>query len=1038
MNKEDILSVKERFGHLRRQATVSSSRSYDGLSVRERKLEKAKNLGVKLVPTFVAPSPPIHPIGGAAASDTSTNYSERGADRHRPVAQASSQQEEANGRDGESYYRSNVASGIPTPVRSGASSRTMNRNGDRSQRAGGGRSAAVRPSYSHNALSQASVRHDQEGREAESYYRSQVDTGSSVAAAVRSGTSQRQANQRVLDSATNKGEAGPPKAAAKPQKSSRLALFASRKKKVSADYEAIVANKEKEKTTSRFKFRLPFGKGRVKELMAKMEPQAETADPKRQPAPKPAKQSPSISPKHYFPPPKEPAPPPPREPAPPPPKGGSTVAPYHRETVSSRPSIESNIPTYRRGPVSNKPLVESSIPIPSYHRGANDIPPTESNIPSFYQRAPQSSKPTTESHAPSYHRTPKKSPSESNIPSYQRGPPTNKQYSPKHEDHPPSSKLPSPTPKTYYRQLLPRTPQATPTETAVVNNQMSLYKVQPYLVPIRTQPPPEVVYIPGPNEEERPPSETPKVSPPQSQPQQVGTSSNTATSQHVSTSEMPASSSINKSNMSLDSIIEEYVGMSPSPSATQPPSSELSNPSTKEDARLPSFVALPSSEPAAYRQLEPPSSQTGTSYQSSTYPNKPTYQSSRNKHNYQSSTFTTYTSKLPTPSVSGSKPTYQSSKRPTYSATKAPPVSSSSLSLDSVLTDLESAKKGSPSNSNSPAFRSQLPSEMSPPSRREDRSSPTKVASSSGPTSSLNSEAAAVGSSSMSLDSILDEFLKMSGTGNSGSGSSNNQTGATRKPQPSTKGEEEKSIKSTSSHQQFKEKDENGPITELQRRDDRANLESTPNHLQLNKKDGQNSKPSQEMRRESLLTQESTSTAHQRAKDNLKSGANAHPTIQSRQLQGRKEQTSLESAPTSRQLQSKDKSGQNSKPIPQARKQSHHEEQVSLQSTTNNRRLRVKISGNDSQPVSEPQQLQRRQELQSNPDLTSSIPTMSMSQNLVKLKARANSAGTILDEEPDYSDPKDARRPSNSSNQSGNSRASPTPKVRSCENAAHS
>ena len=1027
---------------MRRQPTVSNSKSYEGLSIRERKLEKARNLGVKLVPTFVAPSPPIDPIrrslhnkktaaSSSTSNDTGANYTDRS------TAEASMQLEDVSSRDGESYQRSHVASNIPTPVRSGVSNRTTNR----SQR-GGGNSPAVRTSYSHNALSQASVQYSQERREGESYYRSQADTGSPAAAAA-SGISQRQDSQHGLDQRDeNAKESGPPTVKTKPTKSSRLGVFSRTKKKVS-DYEAILASKEKEKSTSRFRIKLPFGKGRVKELTAKIEPQTEREKtaPKRPPPPNLTKQSS----KQSFPPPKEPAPPPPQEPAPPPPKGGSNVAPYHRGgAVSSRPSVESSIPTYRRGPASNKPSVESGIPVPSYHRGISDISPTGANVPSFYRGAQQSaSKPKSESHRPSY----SKSPSDSNIPSYQqrRLPPPNKQlYAPKHEHQPPSSKLPPPAPKTYYRQLLPRTPQATPAEAAVVNSRMSLYKVQPYLVPIRTQPPPEVVFIPGPsNEQEHSPSETPKkASPPlvesttqQPQPQQASMSSNTATTKKDSNSEMAATSSISKSNMSLDSIIDEYVGTPPSPSASQSQLETATSP-TREKERRPSFL-LPgpsTAEPAANRQREPPSSQTQTSNQSST---KPVSQSSSKQTKtltsklptYQSST---YTSKLPTPKSSGSKPIYQSStfsKKSTSAATtKPPPVSGSSMSLDSILTDMENAKKGSTASNSNSTFRSRLPSEVAGSSNREDRSSPSKLAS-SGPTSSLTnhsfaSEAAAIDSSSMSLDSILDEFLKMSGSDAS-------ESSGAQKPQLSTKVEEGGTHKrSASGQQQIKEKEEKcEPISESQQRIDQPSVESSSN-----KGERRNSKQPQDVKRqESLLSQGSASTSHQQTKDKV--GPSSIPTLQTRQLKIRKERINFESGPTSRQLLSKDKTEPNSnRPVPRARKLSHQEETAaSLESATYNGQPRVKKrDANDySQPVSEPKQLQRREELQSNPDLTSSIPTMSMSQNLVKLKARANSAGTILDEVPEYSDPKDARRPSNTSSLS-NGRISPTPKVQLC------
>jgi hypothetical protein len=189
-------------------------------------------------------------------------------------------------------------------------------------------------------------------------------------------------------------------------------------------------------------------------------------------------------------------------------------------------------------------------------------------------------------------------------------------------------------------------------------------------------------------------------------------------------------------------------------------------------------------------------------------------------------------------------------------------------------------------------------------------------------------------------------------------------------------------------------------------------------------------------RQESLLSQGSAaSTGHRReAEDKAGASGNRHPTLRSRQLQIRKERINFNSASTNRQLQSKEKTEPNSKLVyPQARKLSRQEDQqqqtvVGLESSiTHNGQPRImKGSGGATrQLISEPKQLQRREELQSNPDLTSSL---SMSQNLVKLKVRANSTGTVLDQDSEYADPRDARKPSDSSDLS-NGRVSPTPKV---------
>ena len=262
------------------------------------------------------------------------------------------------------------------------------------------------------------------------------------------------------------------------------------------------------------------------------------------------------------------------------------------------------------------------------------------------------------------------------------------------------------------------------------------------------------------------------------------------------------------------------------------------------------------------------------------------------------------------------------------------------------------------------------------------------------------------------------------GTGDSSSDPT--EGGETQNPLLSPKDAEDTKTRAIPGHQELKEKEEmKSPVSEVQQ----PNLESARNRHQLD--ESRNSRQSQEVKRqESLLSQGSTaSTSHRReAKDKVGANGSSHPTLRSRQLQIRKERINFDSAPTSRQLQSKDKTEPNStKPVPQARKLSRQEDQqttMDLESSIR-RNGQPKVmkgatsgagAGNTTrQPISEPKQLQRREEFQSNPDLTSSIPALSMSRNYVMLKERANSTGTMIDNDSEYADPRDARKPSDTS-----------------------
>ena len=721
--KVDILSAKERFGHLwTRKPTASASspsKHLEGLSVKEKNLKKAQAFGVKLVPTFKIPPPPTQPPkereelqitaslshpnfrqqlpnGRAQASlrerDLASSYRN---DKLQAFAQVSIQQEQSNKNQldiSSPFYRPSYKDRHKAFADLQASMHLdrPTREPDESYSRARSKSDSDRQRFG----TQISTQQVQSTRDlTESYSRSHLASNSSVVVAQPGASQLTQVGQHVFMMSVVEGEPSSKSQAAKssarkippprPAKTTGRSFFASRRnqKKISAQYEAAVEQKgevKPEKKSSRFTFKFPgFGRGRVKELKAQMEQTASAPqEAEKTTLPKPKRPPPIVKPKTYgvpqkgrAPPPRERAPPPPSEPAPPPPTESKT-SPYHhqRSAESQRSPYHPGTKESKTSPYHNEGKQSKPSPYPHgkteskvtpYHHGGR-----ESNIPSPYPQG------KTDSKISSYHHGGK----ESNIPSPYYGA---TQKSPKHQQEgKPLVKVPPPTvPKTYVSKL-PRRTQATPSEVAAVNNSMSLYMVEEYLVPVRSQPQSDAAGSSG--EEEHPPS--PKT--------QTPSSANFTPKLQSSFSAKKLAAS---STLSLDSIAEEKEEKSPSPPPAQP-TSELTPPTNVENRLLSPKVISPGVP--RYNRLEP---------------------------------ITAMQSALP---------------KPTYATT------GSSRSLDSVLQDY------APSS-----LKIQLSRETNSFSNEQKDTQLPSISLSTGQSTLADSSA-----SSMSLDSILEEFSKMSNT----------------------------------------------------------------------------------------------------------------------------------------------------------------------------------------------------------------------------------------------------------------------------------
>lgn len=594
MNREDILSARERFGKLTRKpadasASSTTTKTYQGqgtVTVKERKLRMAQNLGVKLVPSFMGPALPMlskKPESQESGSNpgspnhqVTTNKKKdgiRNGDKRKVTPQVSIQHEQLK-REESSPSRSHKGPVISSPV---AAQRQLG-NGQRTSASNG---------------------------------RAEIEGGSGSHELKSSGGT-------VTD---DNHAAHPPKSPTPGKK------FNSRRKKVSADYEAAVVDTstttKSEKSGSRFKLRLPFGK--VKDAKTKIE-NVEKDKTQKRPTPKPRKGH-----KLQWSPPREPAPPPPSEPAPPPPTNTQTSSPYHQGSSNSKHTHDERPPSPKvppPGPAtypqlqpytaigslsqahsSNSSLFlagtsveEYLIPVKSSLDSPNDedrppspkMPPPGPAVtyPKFQPLLSNGHSPATQtsSHrlaasglsksldtvfdeyigmapanfstkpAPTKHTPSKPSPAKPPRPVVFTS-------SLKEDDRPPSPKMPPPGPMTYPNLPPSTTPTSSITRNAAATastTSMSLFDEHMYvgmaLSPTKSSQLPQL----GSRESKRPPS--PKLPPPggpitHPQVQALSSSRGTAQSSRLS-SAFDAKPAAGATSMSLDSILEQFSMMS--------------------------------------------------------------------------------------------------------------------------------------------------------------------------------------------------------------------------------------------------------------------------------------------------------------------------------------------------------------------------------------------------------------------------------------------------------------------------------------------
>jgi hypothetical protein len=604
MNREDILSVRERFTRKPADASASSTTTTKGYpgqgtaTVKDRKLKMAKNLGVKLVPSFASPALPMlskrsenqesssNP-GSPNHQVTATNKKKDGSrhgNKQKATPQASIQHEQIR-REESSPSRSHKGPVISSPV------------------------AAQRQLGNTQRITSAAAAHGKGEIEGSSGSHELKISGSAV---------------------TDNHTAHPPKSAP-PGK----IKFNSRRKNVSADYEAAVietsTTTKPEKSGSRFKLRLPFGK--VKEAKTKIENVDKDKTQKR-PTPKPRKGH-----KQHWSPPRQPAPPPPSEPAPPPP--------------------------------TNTHIQQTSSP---YHQGSNN----------------------------SKHNT--------------------------RDERPPSPKMPPPGPATY-PQLQPYTAIGSLSQTHSPSSSLVLTgtPVEEYLIPVKSNP-----SLDSPDEEDRPPS--PKMPPPGpavTYPKLQPLSSNGHTPATQTSTHRLAASGLSKS---LDTVFDEYIGMTPTNFSTKP-SPRKHSPSKPSPAKPPRPVEFTSSLIIEDDRPPPP--------------------------------------KMPPPGPAVTCPNIAPSTTPTSSITEgaaAATVSSTSMSLFDEYVGMAP----SPTKSSQPSLGSRGTKRPPSPKLRPPGgpiTHPQVQALSSSHATSQNSRLSAAfdakpatGATNMSLDSILEQFSMMAGS----------------------------------------------------------------------------------------------------------------------------------------------------------------------------------------------------------------------------------------------------------------------------------
>ena len=510
MNRKDILLANERFGSKasKATATASPSKSYEGLTTRERKLKMAQNLGVKLVPTFGIPPPP-------SSGPTKTSS---------PVKRSERQDTTPTSNDNHQMHNQNHHQ------------QAQNLQQAKKQKEG---------SPANRSKGQDKV-NKEEGSQSSSPSRSHKSTNSSVVVThPAAGASQlRMVGQHVLIMGNvENGESSHSREQDYPSNPPKSPGWL-RRKKVNTDYgsgggkpEPTSGAKVEKTGSSRFKLKLPFG--RVKE--SKKSGQSSSKATKK-PAPKP--RNPPAKHAHHFSPPREPAPPPPQEAKSPLTKDSNNSHYHHSMGVNNSSKDDDRPPSPKMPPPgpATYPQFQAYTNIGSFAETTDDgnsmIPPRTNH---------------TDPPAGDYL-----------IPVKNQGPEDSlSSHKPVEEDRPPSPKMPPPGPAMTYPSLQPlqlQTQSFTAETTAAVKSMSkSLDSVFDDYVgmapsPSKNQKPLELDTT---SKEERPPS--PKVPPPgpMSYPSLQPLSLSTTASSN-------GASAAGTSSMSLDSILEEFSKMSAS------------------------------------------------------------------------------------------------------------------------------------------------------------------------------------------------------------------------------------------------------------------------------------------------------------------------------------------------------------------------------------------------------------------------------------------------------------------------------------------
>ena len=514
MNRKDILSVNERFGHLMRKPTATTTappKSQEGPPTRDRKLQMAKNLGVKL---FVAPPPPAsnpakkpdHPPKPQNIHQLTQQHK---AQNHHPLTKV------------HSHHQLNQLSHQPIKQREESP-------GDRKAAANRSKGDAQAPSQQEKGSKESSSN-------SSSPSRSHKNSNSSVVVAQPGASQLRMVGQHVI--IASHGENGSSNGGRKsstddhhshhPPKSPGR-LFTGRRKKVSAasDFAEQVKG---EKSSSRFRLKFSFGKSKESKSSSKR-PQAKT------------RQAPNAAPpKHQLSPPREPAPPPPRE-LTPPPTPDSKDSPYQRRTRPTKGDDNVRPPSPKMPP-------PGPATYPQFQ--------TYTNIGSFSEANGGDSSALGDSSVEEYLVPVKNQKPDESISSRKE---------PVEKARPPSPKMPPPGPASYPHLQPVNTQSST---HSFSSNSMALKNLSKSLdsvfddyvtkTPANSKTQAHSELKPPPKTEDRPPS--PKAPPPgpmsypKLQPLSLESTASPA-------SAVANSSAAGTSSMSLDSILEEFSKMS--------------------------------------------------------------------------------------------------------------------------------------------------------------------------------------------------------------------------------------------------------------------------------------------------------------------------------------------------------------------------------------------------------------------------------------------------------------------------------------------